>query len=177
MMHINLGCGHRKMMNAVNVDAFEICKPDVLHDLNKFPYPFSDNSADLITAFHVMEHLEDWWGAVGECARILKPGGRLEIRVPDPSSSTAITYRDHLHVIDARSFDGIQSGPKNTTNAWFEQSDKLPLAMDGFVRVPFKEYGWMTRFPWLMQFCADHLRNFIHEQRFYLIKVGINETR
>ena len=37
--------------------------PDVVHDLNVFPYPFDDNSADEIHAYEVVEHLGqqgDW---------------------------------------------------------------------------------------------------------------------
>jgi len=34
---------------------------DVEHDLNKFPYPFKDESFDEVLLFHVLEHLENPW--------------------------------------------------------------------------------------------------------------------
>ena len=76
---LNLGCGTYRRPEYVNVDAFAVCKPDVVWDLNETPYPWPDNSVDGIMMTHVLEHLENWWGAFTECARILKPGGTLVI--------------------------------------------------------------------------------------------------
>lgn len=41
--------------------------------------PEADASADLVVSFHALHHIEDWRAAVGECARVLRPGGRLAI--------------------------------------------------------------------------------------------------
>ena len=81
---LNLGCGFAKFKspNVTNVDAFDICKPDLVHDLNVMPLPFEDNSFDLILANHIFEHLPKWWDCFNECARVLKPCGRLEVYVP-----------------------------------------------------------------------------------------------
>jgi ubiquinone/menaquinone biosynthesis C-methylase UbiE len=171
---LNLGCGFNKIDNFVNVDAFDNCEPDVKHDLNSFPYPWGDNSVDGIEMWHVLEHIPNWWEAFEECARILKPGGYLHIRVPDESSATALCYRDHHHVFNKVSFHGI-IGAGHGTNAWARtEQDSIPLIMQEYYQVPHKQYEWMTRFPRLLRFCADHLRNFIWEQRFIFIKVGKN---
>ena len=170
MKRLNLGCGFGKIIGAHNVDAYPICEPDQVWDLNVTPFPWESDSWDSITAFHVMEHLEHWWDAFKECARICKPGGTIEIRVPHPSSDSAMTYRDHMQVIDLRSFDGISDGPRNTTNAWFESKDRVPVILTGYALVPFKEYGKLPNF--VLSFCAKHMRNFIHEQRFTFEKIG-----
>ena len=172
---MNLGCGFKKKIGFINVDAFDICEPDVVHDLNVFPYPWEDNSIDHIEMFHTLEHLDDWWGSLGECARILKVGGRLDIRVPDESSSSAGTYRDHNHIFSRHSFHGMFERRGWAANAWAATEDEtVPLAMVDYRQVPFKQYNWMTYFPfgWLLVFCAKHLRNFIWEQHFYFKKVG-----
>ena len=161
MKHINLGCGHAKMINALNVDAFG--DPDFKWNLNETPYPWDDSEFDKVTAFHVMEHLENWWGAFLECVRITKTGGTIEVRVPHASSDTALTYRDHIHVIDLRSFDGVAGGPTRTTNAWYEEQDKVPVDLESYFLVPFEQYQWMPS--WLLAFVASHMRNFIWEQR------------
>lgn len=168
---LNLGCGNNKGIGRVNVDAYG--DPDVVWDLQEFPYPWDDNSVDGIEMYHVLEHLPDWWSAFKECARILKPGGYLDIHVPDESSPTALTYRDHCHVFSINSFHGIidaQSG----TNAWAEtEINSVPLKMINYYQVPFKKYEWMTKWcSWLLRFCANHLRGFIWEQQFYFIKLG-----
>lgn len=180
LVFLNLGCGFHKRLQCINVDKYDICEPDVIHDLNVFPYPWDDNSIDGIIMFHVLEHLEDWWAAFLECARILKPGGNFEIRVPDESSTTALTYRDHNHVFSIHSFHGIQDRSGFGTNAWAYTEDELvPLKMVLYERVPQKAYLWMRHwgFRWLLWFCADHGRNFIHEQRFGFTKIGDSDGR
>lgn len=168
---LNLGCGTWKRSGYVNVDAFEQCKPDFIWNLDVTPYPWETNSVDGIVMTHVLEHLDNWWEAFCECSRILKPGGFLQINVPDESSSTALTYRDHLHVFNLASFHGIK-GRTSGTNAWaMGEEDKIPLVLEQYFQVPFKEYEWMTRFPRLLKFCAKHLRNFIWEQQFHFRKV------
>jgi ubiquinone/menaquinone biosynthesis C-methylase UbiE len=151
-----------------------ICQPDVVHDLNEFPYPWDDNSVDEIEMIHVLEHLEDWWSAFLECVRILKPGGTLEIRVPDESSMSALTYRDHYHVFSLLSFHGTID-QKHGSSAWAaEVKDSVPVKLEVYNRIPHGKYYWLFRFPfrWLGTFCANHLRNFIWEQRFLFRRLG-----
>jgi SAM-dependent methyltransferase len=172
---LNLGCGFRHKPGYINVDKHDNCEPDVVHDLNAFPYPWPDDSVDEIVMFHVLEHLIDWWGSLDECARILKPGASIEIRVPDASNDGALSCRDHNHVFSPASFSGIIGGPLRATNAEAMLADNtIPLHMVGFYRVPEPRYWWMSRWPfkWLLTFCADHLRNFIWEQQFVFVKIG-----
>lgn len=170
-LFLNLGCGSNKLAGCLNVDAYG--DPDFFWDLNSFPYPWDDNSVDGIEMWHVLEHIPNWWEAFKECARILKPGGYLHIRVPDESSATALTYRDHHHVFSPRSFHGI-SGARHGTNAWAEtENDSVPLRLEGYNQVPYQQYEWMVKWcPRVLKFCADHLRNFIWEQRFRFVKIG-----
>jgi ubiquinone/menaquinone biosynthesis C-methylase UbiE len=170
-LFLNLGAGLNRLEGFLSVDLFG--DPDVRWDLNKFPYPWPDNSVDGIECWHTFEHLENWWGAFLECARILKPGGYLHVRVPDESSSTALGYRDHLHVITYSSFHGTR-GAQHGTSAWaVEEKDSVPLVLQEYKRVPHKEYEWMIKWcPRVLMFCAHHFRNFIWEQRFVFRKVG-----
>jgi predicted SAM-dependent methyltransferase len=57
-MKLNLGCGSDYRQGYINVDRVSGVA-DVVHDLNVFPYPWSDNSVDEIVARHILEHLED----------------------------------------------------------------------------------------------------------------------
>jgi SAM-dependent methyltransferase len=170
-LYLNLGGGKHRLPRHVNVDLYG--KPDLVWDLNITPYPWADNSVDGIEMWHTLEHLENWWDAFTECARILRPGGRLHIRVPDESNPTALTYRDHLHVFNPRSFHGI-AGSRPGANSWAEEErESIPLRLESYYQVPFEQYQWMARWcPWLLRFCADHLRGFIWEQRFEFVKIG-----
>jgi SAM-dependent methyltransferase len=44
--------------------------------------PFGDGSFDVVTAYDVVEHVEDDVGFVRELARVLAPGGALAVHVP-----------------------------------------------------------------------------------------------
>ena len=169
-IRLNLGCGFAKLPGYTNVDGWDNCEPDVVWDLDRFPYPWETNSITEIQMHHVLEHTSDWWGVFCECCRILKPGGMLEIRVPDESSATALTYRDHHHVFSLASFHGIQDAAHGT-NAWAKTvQDTIPLRLEAYYQVPFPKYAWMPN--WLLGFVANHMRNFIHEQRFIFRKIG-----
>jgi len=173
---LNIGCGFRKIMGAINVDGFAACKPDVLWNLNDTPWPWEDNSIYYIHAYHIFEHIKDWWAAFEECARILQPGGLLEIRVPDATSDSALTYRDHLHVFNLFSFHGTLDALRGREcNSWFAEQPAIPFVLKEYWRVPFREYFWMPT--WLLRFCAKHMRNFIWEQRFKFEKANLTDAK
>lgn len=87
-----------KRKGFVNIDNWKESNPDVLHDLNKFPYPFEEDTFELIEGDHIIEHLEKPFKVMEELHRILKPKGRLVIRVPH--SSRGFTHPEHEHGFD-----------------------------------------------------------------------------
>lgn len=81
---LNLGSGKDYRPNWINIDVLPKMKPDLVHDLqNRFPY--QDNSVDYVLAQDILEHFirDDAENFLKEIYRVLKPGGALEIRVPD----------------------------------------------------------------------------------------------
>lgn len=95
---LNLGCGENKKDDFINIDWNREVEPDIVHDLNKLPYPFEDNSFDLIEASHVLEHLDKPFLVMKELHRLLKPDGRLIIKVPH--FSRGFTHAEHTHGFD-----------------------------------------------------------------------------
>lgn len=87
----------------MNVDCEALCKPDVLHNLEVFPWPFEDNSVDFIQASHVLEHLGEsraaWFSIMGEMYRILKPGGEVHVLVPHPRHDNFLHDPTHIRVV------------------------------------------------------------------------------
>jgi len=73
-MKLNLGCGEVKHDGYINVDKYDIFEPDVVQDLEKFPWAFEDNSVDEIIMHHVLEHLgqttEEYMNILAELHRI-----------------------------------------------------------------------------------------------------------
>lgn len=98
MKRLNLGCGWFKKPGYVNVDMNPLCNPDVVHDLNTFPYPFPDNEFDVVSADHIIEHLENPFSVMEELHRILKDNGLLTVLVPH--FSRGFTYADHRRGFD-----------------------------------------------------------------------------
>jgi len=82
-MKLNLGCGYFKKEGYINnVDIRKEVNPDLVIDLNKYPYPFKDNTFEIIEAHHLIEHLNSPFECMFELHRILKNGGKLIITVP-----------------------------------------------------------------------------------------------
>jgi SAM-dependent methyltransferase len=103
---LEIGCGLKpRYPGSVSLDANPRATADVLHDLNRFPYPFETNSFDVVIAEHVLEHLDDVVRVVEELHRILKPLGTLLVEVPHFSSQDFFTDPTHRHAFSSTSFD------------------------------------------------------------------------
>lgn len=78
----------------VNVD---IAPPaDVVCDLRE-RWPWPDSSVDEIAAFDVIEHLPDRIRTMNEMHRVLKPGARAVIEVPNAAKGAG-QWQDPTHV-------------------------------------------------------------------------------
>lgn len=98
MKKVNLGSAGFKKEGYINVDWQSIVEPDLVHDLNVFPYPFEDGSIDLVEASHLIEHLNRPFDVMKEIHRILKVGGKAIIKVPH--FSRGMTHSEHFHGFD-----------------------------------------------------------------------------
>ena len=97
---LDVGCGQNKFPGAIGIDANPRSHADVIHDLGIVPYPFANDEFDEIVCRHVIEHVPDVLGFVGELHRITKPGGRLKIVTPhysNPDWPTDPTHRNHFN--------------------------------------------------------------------------------
>lgn len=81
---LNLGCGHRYFEEWTNVDFYRTGPTVVPCNLIN-GLPFSASSFEVVYHSHVLEHFsrEDAVHFVGECYRVMAPGGILRIVVPD----------------------------------------------------------------------------------------------
>ncbi len=120
---LDVGCGLRKRPGAVGVDVNPRSQADVVHDLDRFPYPFPDNYFDEIICDNALEHLDDVLKVMEELHRIAKPSALLTIVVPYYPHQQAHTDPTHRHFFGVHSFDYFIAG---TANAGFEVL-KCPL--------------------------------------------------
>lgn len=130
MRKLNLGSGEFPKEGFVNVDYYSRHSPDVIHDLDSFPYPFCDNEFDLVEMDHCLEHLRDPFRVMKEVHRITRPGGIVRIRVPH--FSRGFTHADHKRGFDVTfpyyfnpAFSGGYVGPpyklRKLRLHWFAQ--------------------------------------------------------
>jgi SAM-dependent methyltransferase len=97
MRTLNLGAGNKILPEAINHD-LRLHRPeiDVAWDLNDQPWPWDDDSFDLVVAQAVFEHLRrNLVETLNECWRILAPGGRLRVKLP--YWNHANSYMDPTH--------------------------------------------------------------------------------
>lgn len=109
---LNLGCRTDKRKNYVNLDIDSVYSPDVLWDLNKFPYPFKNNQFEEILAGHILEHLNDPIKVLKEWERISKKGAIIKIRVPHYLSVAAWGDITHKRAFNGQTFDVLNIHPE-----------------------------------------------------------------
>lgn len=102
-MKLNLGCGSKILNGYTNVDKFDYYNPDILHNLEKFPYPFDENSVEEIILSHVLEHIgqdpDIFNQIIKELYRICKNDAILNIAVPHPRHDSFISDPTHVRPI------------------------------------------------------------------------------
>jgi hypothetical protein len=100
-MKLNLGCGLNKKPGFVNVDRHG--DPDLVWDLESFPWPWPDNSANEIWLIHVLEHLGRdpaiFIRIIQELYRVAAPGAAIKIVVPHPRHDDFINDPTHVRAI------------------------------------------------------------------------------
>ena len=94
---LNCGCGDRYAKGWVNID-FDSAHPEVQRVNLLRRLPFADGAFDAVYSSHVLEHFAPTTAEalLGECHRVLKPGGILRSVVPDLEN----TCREYLRLLD-----------------------------------------------------------------------------
>lgn len=99
-MRLDLGCGPVPAEGFEGVDLQP--GPGVAHIANLDPdavldpWPWKDSSVEALRSSHLVEHIKDLVGFMGEAWRILEPGGLFEIQHPYQFNVRA--WQDPTHV-------------------------------------------------------------------------------
>ncbi len=107
MNKLNIGCGKDIKEGYVNLDVVDY-GGNRIHDLNKFPYPYEENSFDEVYASHILEHLDNFHDYITEIYRILKPGGILIVYAPFFLNTKYFGEPDHKIPFSIRTFDNYE---------------------------------------------------------------------
>jgi SAM-dependent methyltransferase len=108
---LDLGAGRGEFLHgfaeqgfrAVGVDRSRPAQPRfpelvIEADYEKNALPFEDGAFDVLFNKSVFEHVTDIGKVLGECRRVLAPGGRMISMVPDWSAQFRHFYDDWTHV-------------------------------------------------------------------------------
>lgn len=145
---MDLGCGLGYFLDGVKKEAvFDAVGVDISEDAiayvkKRFGYDVMSESAlqslepasfDIITQWHVLEHVHALNERMQDLKRLLKPGGTLFIAVPNSDSWDALHYREfwdgydvprHLYHFNRKSFALLMQ------KHGFEVQETLPLWFD-----------------------------------------------
>lgn len=103
---LSVGCGSRKSEDGViRLDISPEVEPDVVWNLDRIPYPFSDSMFSEIECWDVIEHLSDIPKTLEEFHRILVWGGVLKITTPHFSCANSYVDPTHKWHLSYFSFD------------------------------------------------------------------------
>ncbi len=78
---------------------------DIVHDLDVFPWPWPDGSAERIRAFDVFEHVWHPLEFMREAWRVLRPHGVLDMHTVSARSPNYHTDPDHKRACTLESWD------------------------------------------------------------------------
>jgi hypothetical protein len=83
-LHLDLGCGENKNKGFVGIDKRDLPGVDIVHDMERFPWPVQAESCLIISGSHIIEHIKPWLTIdfMNELWRIMKPGGQLALSHP-----------------------------------------------------------------------------------------------
>jgi hypothetical protein len=144
---LNVGAGHDIRAGWVNLDVAELPGTDVVHDLERTPWPFPDSAFEEIIAINVVEHLSDTIRVMEELHRISAPGARVTIRVPYWNSPDAITDPTHKSVFNERTFDFFDPNTRHGRELSYYSSARFTIHRmwyytQAFPGLSYLKIGW-----------------------------------
>lgn len=170
----NLGCGKQNFPGTIGVDMINADHIAIKDDLNVYPWPIKDNSADIVLAFHFMEHVGDLFRAFQEIYRISKNGARIVIEVPHFRYSSAFKDPTHIHFFTCKTF-----------NYFLKPNHTYPELPFRFKLVNFS-IGYPQHNPWTLRYWVkkwllkhqelyDNLLYIIFRARFLVIELEVEK--
>lgn len=109
---LDIGCGSGRFLRALQHGGWEVAGLELNDDtataartvhglvVETSLEAFADNSFDLITITHVLEHIRDPHQMLEECVRLLNPGGVIAVAVPNIESWQARLTRENWFHLD-----------------------------------------------------------------------------
>lgn len=94
---LDVGSGPFKQPGFIGMDRIKLKGVDIVHDIQKFPWPIPSNICSVILMSHVWEHVEPKYRSrlMDECWRIIRHDGQLLISAPYANTFLANAHPEH----------------------------------------------------------------------------------
>ncbi|NQU07597.1 MAG: methyltransferase domain-containing protein [Candidatus Abyssubacteria bacterium] len=134
---LHLGCGNKKAPEALGIDFNSKSQADIIHDLDKSPWPLESNTFERVICEHVLEHLSDLVCAMAEVYRVCKDGASVEIVTPHFSNVNSWDDPTHKHHFTLASFDYFhEDHPLSYGDVHFESVERRLTFSPSFITLP-----------------------------------------
>ena len=149
-MKLNLGCGKDYIDDWVNVDLYDDSKCDVTHDLEKFPWPWENDSISEILIKHTLEHLGADWKVyvkiLQEMYRGCEDDATINVHVPSPWHWNFTADPSHVRPVTP---DGLNLFSKEFCQRCIDEGkSETPFAMIYDVDLRPHDIVWMFDQMW-----------------------------
>jgi protein O-GlcNAc transferase len=147
------------MKGYINVDKYGT--PDILHDLEHFPWPWESDSVDEMILNHVLEHLgqtpEVFIGIMKELYRIGTPDAKIKITVPHPRSDDFINDPTHVRPVTPELMSLFS---RKQNDAWMRSgvASNSTLAYYHNVDLEVESVAFKLEEPWRSQLEKNEVR-------------------
>lgn len=169
-LKLDLACGPTKRKGFTGVDIVTLPGVDTICDLEKYPWPWPDNSVDEVYCSHYIEHVTDIIKFMEELYRIMKPGGKALIIAPYYSTISAWQDPTHKRVISQQTFTYYDKSWRDLGGCGF-----YPIKTD--FRMNYKlTYApdWEKKDPVELEFAVKHYWNVVRAIEVTLIRGTTN---
>jgi SAM-dependent methyltransferase len=119
---LEVGCGSNKSPGTCGLDKLALPGVDLVHDIERAPWPIADASFDVVRCRHVLEHVHDLCAVMDELHRITRPGGRIEIVVPYFARYSAFKDPTHRRFCTYESFNYFVEGTAERERSYSARS-------------------------------------------------------
>jgi hypothetical protein len=140
---LDVGCGRDKLPGAIGIDANPRSDADIIHDIDQRPWPIEESSITRVRAQDVLEHVEDFFGVMGEIHRVCVDGAIVDVRMPFMSSLNFATDPTHRRSGTSGTFDYLD--PKKPMGQYRYTETVMELVEFRYGRFYHGVFGFIFR--------------------------------